>query len=114
MIRSWFVAPLALVVACSPPKPAGPNPDSTATARIDRVINGLRPSITITGEAPVRWTLAERMALHKVPGLSVAVIDSGRIVWARGFGVKEAGGADSVTTETLFQAGSISSTFASL
>ena len=72
------------------------------------MVNGLRPSITITGEGPVRWTLADRMAHHKVPGLSVAVIDSGRIVWARGFGVKEAGGTDSVTTETLFQAGSIS------
>ena len=35
--------------------------------------------------------LAERMAHYKVPGVSIAVIDSGRVVWARGFGVKEAG-----------------------
>jgi CubicO group peptidase (beta-lactamase class C family) len=48
------------------------------------------------------------MAHYHVPGLSVAVIDSGRIAWAAGFGVKEAGSNDSVNSETLFQAGSIS------
>src|ERR1041385_6147697 len=48
------------------------------------------------------------MAAHHVPGVSIAVIDSGRIVWARAFGVKEAGTADSVTSQTLFQAASIS------
>src|SRR2546425_329805 len=76
--------------------------------RVTRVINGLHPAITIKGEAPTRYTLAERMAHHKVPGVSIALVDSGRIVWARGFGVKTAGGTDSVTTTTVFQAGSIS------
>ncbi len=52
--------------------------------------------------------MAGRMAVHHVPGASIAVIDGGRVVWARGFGVKEAGTADSVTTATLFQAQSIS------
>lgn len=108
MIRSWLVAALALALACGPAKQVGPNADFTAAARIDRVVSGLRPTIVIKGEEPVRWTLAERMKHHKVPGLSVAVIDGGRIAWARGIGVKEAGGTDSVTTETLFQAGSIS------
>ncbi|MEO8452618.1 MAG: serine hydrolase domain-containing protein, partial [Gemmatimonadota bacterium] len=74
----------------------------------ERVLAGLEAGLTIRGEPPVRWTLAERMAHYHVPGVSIAVVDSGRIVWARGFGVKEAGGADSVGTETVFQAGSIS------
>jgi CubicO group peptidase (beta-lactamase class C family) len=71
-------------------------------------MSGLRPPFRIAGEAPIRWTLADRMKFYHTPGLSVAVIDSGRIVWARGFGVKEAGGIDSVTPTTIFQAGSIS------
>jgi CubicO group peptidase (beta-lactamase class C family) len=75
---------------------------------MDRVIAGLRPSFAIKGETPTRWSLAERMAFYKVPGVSIAIVDSGRIIWAKGFGVKEAGGTDSVTTETLFQAGSVS------
>jgi CubicO group peptidase (beta-lactamase class C family) len=40
--------------------------------------------------------------------MSIAVIDNGQIAWARGFGIKQAGTADRVTTSTLFQAQSIS------
>ncbi|MFN8571409.1 MAG: serine hydrolase domain-containing protein [Gemmatimonadaceae bacterium] len=103
-----ILALVLLTCGCGRTAPPTPNAATTSSARIERVLRGLRPAIEVAGETPIRWTLAERMAHHKVPGLSVAVIDSGRIVWARGFGVKEAGGTDSVTTETLFQAGSIS------
>jgi CubicO group peptidase (beta-lactamase class C family) len=94
------------LVSCSSGGTAG-RADS-ATDRTARVVNGLRPPIAIKGTPGIRWTLAQQMAAHHVPGVSIAVIDSGRIVWARGFGVKEAGTADSVTPETLFQAASIS------
>lgn len=47
------------------------------------------------------------MARREIPGLSLAVIDSGRIVFARGYGVTKRGGPP-VTAHTLFQAGSIS------
>jgi CubicO group peptidase (beta-lactamase class C family) len=77
-------------------------------ARIQRVLGGLRPPIAIKGEPPVRWTLAEEMAQSHVPGISVAVIDNGQIVWAKGFGIKQSGTTDPVTTSTLFQAQSIS------
>ena len=76
--------------------------------RIARVLSGLRPRVAVTNGAPVRWTLIGQMATHHVPGVSIAVIDSGRIVWAKGFGVKEAGATDPVTPATLFQAASIS------
>jgi CubicO group peptidase (beta-lactamase class C family) len=48
------------------------------------------------------------MELHKVPGLSVAVIDNFEITWAKGYGVTEAGSTNPVTPQTLFQAGSVS------
>jgi CubicO group peptidase (beta-lactamase class C family) len=83
--------------------PAEPDP-----ARIERVLTGLRGPVQVQGVPAATMTLAERMAHYKVPGVSIAVIDSGRIVWARGLGVKEAGTADSVTSATLFQAASIS------
>jgi CubicO group peptidase (beta-lactamase class C family) len=71
------------------------------------VENGLLPSVRIRGQTqPLR--LAERMAFHKVPGVSIAVINDGRIEWARGYGVREAGGAVPVDSATLFQAASIS------
>src|SRR6266446_210324 len=77
-------------------------------ARIERVLSGLRPPVVIKGQPPEKWTLAEGMAQSHVPGISIAVIDNGQIDWARGFGVKQAGTADPVTTSTLFEAQSIS------
>lgn len=103
-MRPWIVLGGAALAACAAQHTPTPSPD----ARVDRVIRGLRPQIAIQGEAPVRWTLAERMQHYHVPGVSIAVIDSGRIVWAKGFGVKTAGTTDSVTPTTIFQAGSIS------
>src|SRR3982751_2309860 len=77
------------------------------TARIERVLRGLRPSVEVVGRPAAQWSLAERMANYKVPGVSIAVVEGGRISWARGVGVKEAGKSDSVTPATLFQAASI-------
>src|SRR6266436_3900972 len=77
-------------------------------ARIERVLSGLRPPVAIKGQPPEKWTLAEGMAQSHVPGISIAVIDNGQIAWARGFGVKQAGTADPVSTSTLFEAQSIS------
>ncbi len=77
-------------------------------ARIERVLSGLRPPVVIKGQPPEKWTLAEGMAQSHVPGISIAVIDNGQIDWARGFGVKQAGTADPVSTSTLFEAQSIS------
>ena len=48
------------------------------------------------------------MRACNVPGISVAVFDDFRILWAKTYGVKEAGKPDPVTLDTLFQAGSIS------
>ena len=54
-----------------------------------------------------RWKLSERMLIHKVPGVSLAVVRNGSIVLAKGYGLVETGGS-AVNSETLFQAASIS------
>lgn len=99
--------------AAPPPKVETPK-DAALEARIHRVENGLLPSVLIKGAPPATMSLAERMRFYKVPGVSIAVIHEGRVEWARGFGVKEAGKNDTVTPETLFQAGSISKPVAAL
>ncbi len=80
------------------------------TARLQRIENGLipEPGIVIKGLEPQRMALSDRMELYKVPGVSIAVVHDFKIEWAKGYGVKEAGGDDPITTETLFQAASIS------
>jgi CubicO group peptidase (beta-lactamase class C family) len=81
--------------------------------RIRRVENGLLPVVVIKGQsAPMK--IADRMAFHKVPGVSVAVINDGKIEWARGYGAVEAGGNKPITPDTLFLAGSISKPVAAM
>lgn len=85
----------------------------TVEERIARVEAGLLPAAYIKDTSPAA-ALAERMKFFRIPGVSVAVVDEGRVVWARGFGVKDAAGKEPVVPETLFQAGSISKPVAAL
>ena len=78
----------------------------TADDRIKHIEQGLLPVVLIKGDPG--WSIAERMKFYKVPGLSIAVIKDFKIDWARGYGVKDLETNEPVTTETLFQAGSIS------
>ena len=55
-----------------------------------------------------RHTLAEEMARYTVPGISVAVLESGTLAWARGYGARDATKGDNVGVDTVFQAASIS------
>ena len=78
-------------------------------SRIQHVENGLLPAIRVRGAtAPPPMTLADRMAYYHVPGVSIAVINNGALEWARGYGVAAARETRPVTTDTLFQAASIS------
>ncbi|WP_051670804.1 serine hydrolase [Bryobacter aggregatus] len=61
-----------------------------------------------TAAAPLEVTLQQLMEIFRDPGFSMAVIDNYQIAWAKGYGTTQAGGKVPVTTETLFQAASIS------
>ena len=74
--------------------------------RIGRVENGLLP--IAAKKVGVPDTITDRMRAYGVPGLSVAVIDGGKIAWARGYGISDMSSGRPVTPETLFQAASIS------
>jgi CubicO group peptidase (beta-lactamase class C family) len=47
----------------------------------------------------------------KVPGVAIAVVKDGRLVWARGFGVREVGKPERVDSETVFALGSLTKGF---
>jgi CubicO group peptidase (beta-lactamase class C family) len=76
--------------------------------KIQRVENGLRVPIAIKGQPIAKNPIAARMNFFHVPGVSVAVIDGGKVDWARGYGLTSAENGTPVTAETLFQAASIS------
>ena len=79
-----------------------------ADDRIAAVENGLLPAAVPVDELGRTSSLERRMAEENIPGLSVAVIDGGRIAWSRAYGVVESGSDEKVTPQTLFLAGSVS------
>lgn len=82
--------------------------------RIKRVESGLSRAVVIKGREAEKFTISERMKEHKVPGVSVAMVAGGKLQWARGYGVASAVEKKPVTTETLFQAASISKPVAAM
>ena len=78
----------------------------TPTDRMTRVENGLRPEIVIEGDTP--WTLEERMRHYGVPAVSIAVIEDFKVVAYRVYGLADRETGEKATSDTLFQAGSVS------
>ncbi|MEK6258374.1 MAG: serine hydrolase [Planctomycetota bacterium] len=95
----------------------GMNAGAAAERTADRskcVETGLLPAIVIEGRTEERFSLEERMHFYKTPGVSIAVINNGEIEWAHGYGSCEIGTTNLVTTDTVFQAASISKPVAAM
>lgn len=73
-----------------------------------RVENGLLPWVQFKDQPPMRFTIEERLKSLEIPGVTVAVIRDYKIEWAKGYGWADKEEKRPVTTETLFQAASIS------
>ena len=71
-----------------------------------KVESGLTTPVYIKGDST--WSIEERMKHYGVPGVSIAVIKDGEIVWAKGYGVMDKESKVPVTKETLFQASALS------
>lgn len=107
---------LVMLAAGTPPRPAllaqsqdqVGSANSAVEARIARVEKGLLPPVVIKGRNEPGMKLADRMAFHKVRGVSIGVFEKGRIEWARGYGLADVAGNRAVTADTRFQAASIS------
>ena len=80
----------------------------------DVIEKNLLKSMVVKGEPITSASIQQRMQDFSVPGVSIAVIQDGKIVWAKGYGLANADSQRQVDTETLFQAGSISKPIAAL
>lgn len=76
-------------------------------SHIRAVESGLGPAVTITNRPLEHQELLAEMKRLSVPGVSLAVIHEGHLSWAKGYGVS-GNSSSPVTTNTLFQAASIS------
>ncbi|MFC3052330.1 serine hydrolase [Kordiimonas pumila] len=56
-------------------------------------------------------TVARAMAAFQVPGMAVGIVKDGKLVFAKGYGVREDGKSDQVNADTIFQIGSNTKAF---
>jgi CubicO group peptidase (beta-lactamase class C family) len=61
--------------------------------------------------ADLEKTIPELMKAANIPGLSIAVIRDGKLLWTRGFGVKNAQTGEPVIEDTIFEAASLTKPF---
>lgn len=107
MLRSISIPGALLFGLVASQAPAAPDlaeRDRSALERLERnvvALPGPRPG-------PRMAPLAERMRDMRVPAVSVAFIEAGRVKWARAYGVTVAGSGRRVSADTPFQAGSLS------
>ena len=84
-----------------------PSYNAEIEAQIKKVEQNLGGWVQIQDSANT-WSLQQRMAFYKIKGLSIAVVQNYKVVWARGYGWADEGAKKTVTPQTLFQAASIS------
>ncbi|MFZ1679303.1 MAG: serine hydrolase, partial [Saprospiraceae bacterium] len=73
--------------------------------QINQVENNLFGRVILNGRAD---NIADRMDYYKIKGLSIAIINNYKLVWAKGYGWADEKEKRPVTTATLFKPGSIS------
>ncbi|MGZ5133992.1 MAG: serine hydrolase [Flavitalea sp.] len=71
-------------------------------ARVERSLSGWAKT------SDNNWNIQERMKYHNIYGVSIAVVKDFKLEWARGYGLADTSDKRPVTTQTLFQAASIS------
>ena len=93
---------LAVALQYCTPAPKSESPEDT----IKKVETGLINPVYLEGDST--WTIEARMKHYHVPGVSIAVINNGKIALMKSYGVMDEETKEPVTRTTLFQAGSIS------
>jgi len=88
--------------------------DGKILLEINTIENSLIKDIQIKGNSIQKFNILKRMDFYKVPGVSIAVVENGKIKWAKGYGYANTETGTKVDLNTLFQAGSISKPLAAL
>ncbi|MBM3312468.1 MAG: beta-lactamase family protein, partial [Candidatus Aminicenantes bacterium] len=81
--------------------------------RVRAAERGLMRTVYLKGLSPERLTLVDRLAFYRVPGIGLAVVDKNAVEWSRAYGLKDAQSGQTLTPETVGQAGALSQLVAS-
>lgn len=107
----YLLLPIVLVACCCALS-CHSQPGNLET-RIKAVENNLAPDV-IYGDTVPQLNLRQQMEAYGISGLSIAVIRDYKVDWAKGYGWADREAARPVTTNTKFQAASISKSINSL
>ncbi len=109
MKRLIYIFFLITIMGCNPHDNKSDNSrySQETEDKIKRVIENLQVETQFWNQYETS-TLEERMSYYKTPGISIAVINNGKLEWARGFGYRNTEKKQVVTQYTLFQAASVS------
>jgi CubicO group peptidase (beta-lactamase class C family) len=70
-----------------------------------------RPVVMPISPASIDGTVARAMQAFQVPGMAVGIVKDGKLVYAKGYGVREYGQPEAVDPDTVFQIGSNTKAF---
>jgi len=106
-MNRYFYFFLLILIGCAETK-------SPVDHKVDLIMSSLQPMLQIEGDSIPVFTIEERLKMLNIPGISIAVVENGELVWARSYGMADSASNRPVTPETLFLAGSISKPVAAL
>lgn len=87
--------------------------DIKAVKKVD--LTGVAPQpFDARMQAELEAYIAEAMPRADIPGAAVAIVQNGRIVYEKGFGVRELGKSDQITPETRMMIGSTGKTMTTM
>jgi CubicO group peptidase (beta-lactamase class C family) len=109
MFRVRAILLVLLFAAMSATPARGQTPGSaTPEAGAGADLSGVAP-LPLSGDRQAEFEayIDSMLTMSHVPGAAVAVVQNGEVVYQQGFGVRELGGSEPVTPDTLMMIGSI-------
>lgn len=105
-----LVAAMGIAITCPPASASPPSPGSTPACQLSRLVvqahvGGIHGDSTPA--ADLDRFIAAQLARSGVPGVSVAVINQGRLAYSRAAGIADRGTGAPVTDCTIFEGASI-------
>jgi CubicO group peptidase (beta-lactamase class C family) len=108
--RIGATAMIVAVTACS--SPGVPTPPVSDEYPALAAAMPLPDNAVVNAVTKLDGIAAELIKTSGIPGMAVAVVHGGETIYAKGFGVREAGKADPVDPDTVFQLASLSKSIA--
>lgn len=76
--------------------------------KIAMVENGLPLGVVFQDSSEIKYNIIDRMHFYKVPSVSIAVVNNGKIIWSKAYGKRELASGSKADVNTIYQTASIS------